>query len=232
MHLGTGELLLRVTLAAVLGAAVGVERESASRGAGARTHALVSMGAALFTIAGAYGFTDAGGSGDIDPTRVAAQVAAGVGFIGAGAILRNGTSVLGVTTAATVWLSAAVGLTAAAGGYLAATAGTVLAIIALISLRAAKPWTRRFGRQRTTIEFEYERGHGTIGPLLRALNGFDSRVENVIVDDDEEDAMGDGVRRVTVQVNVRRLDDIDDMLDTVKKRPEIRNVRVAPGEVA
>ena len=232
MHLGTAELLLRLTLAAGLGAAVGVEREAASRGAGIRTHALVSMGAALFTIAGAYGFTDTGGGGGIDPTRVAAQVAAGVGFIGAGAILRHGTSVLGITTAATVWMAAAIGVMAAAGGYLAAVVATVLGLLTLVALRAARPLTRRVGRHRTVIEFEYERGHGTIGPLLRALNGDDRHVEDVHVEDDEDDADGVGVRRVTLKVNVRSLDDIDDTLDAVRKRPEVRKVRIASGEVA
>src|SRR4051812_20551892 len=105
----------RLLVAALLGGLIGLERETAARGAGARTHALVALGSALFTIAGAYGFADAG-SGPRDPSRIAAQVAAGVGFIGAGAVIRNGSSVSGVTTAATVWLAAAVGLAAAGGG--------------------------------------------------------------------------------------------------------------------
>src|SRR5947209_2898142 len=116
MALSSLDLLSRLLIASVLGALVGVEREVASRGAGARTHALVALGAALFTIAGAYGFTDVARSATSDPSRVAAQVATGVGFIGAGAILRYGTSVVGVTTAATVWLAAATGVTVAAGG--------------------------------------------------------------------------------------------------------------------
>src|SRR3954469_11352931 len=120
MHLATSALIVRLLLAAVLGALVGIERESAARGAGIRTHAVVALGAALFTIAGAYGFTDVNRGGNIDPTRIAAQVAAGVGFIGAGAILRNGSSVRGITTAATVWLAAAIGVAAGAGGWLSA----------------------------------------------------------------------------------------------------------------
>src|SRR5689334_16647889 len=118
----------RLVLAALLGAAVGFERDAAAKGAGSRTHAMVALGAALFTIAGAYGFTDAATGRAADPTRIAAQVAAGVGFIGAGAILRHGTSVLGVTTASTVWLAAAVGVMVAAGGWTAGVAATILAL--------------------------------------------------------------------------------------------------------
>src|SRR3954471_17495818 len=104
----------RSFVATLLGGLIGLEREAASRGAGARTHALVALGAALFTVAGAYGFGDAHSAAA--PSRIAAQVAAGVGFIGAGAVIRNGSSVSGVTTAATVWLAAAGGLAAGGGG--------------------------------------------------------------------------------------------------------------------
>ena len=102
MELTLVELTGRLVVAAGLGIVVGVERDSSARGAGARTHALVSLGAALFTVAGAYGFGDIERTANVDPARIAAQVATGVGFIGAGAIIRNGTSVQGVTTAATV----------------------------------------------------------------------------------------------------------------------------------
>src|SRR4051812_34311458 len=143
----------RLLVAALLGGLIGLERETAARGAGARTHALVALGSALFTIAGAYGFADAG-SGPRDPSRIAAQVAAGVGFIGAGAVIRNGSSVGGVTTAATVWLAAAVGLAAAAGGIGPAVAATVAALAVLVLLRAARPVTGRVVRRRLAVEME------------------------------------------------------------------------------
>src|SRR4051812_886369 len=127
----------RLLVAALLGGLIGLEREAAARGAGARTHALVALGSALFTVAGAYGFADAA-SGPRDPSRIAAQLAAGVGFIGAGAVIRNGSSVSGVTTAATVWLAAAVGLAAAAGRTVPAGAATAAALAVLVLLRAAE----------------------------------------------------------------------------------------------
>jgi putative Mg2+ transporter-C (MgtC) family protein len=110
------EMILRFLLAAGLGAAVGYQRERAGKAAGLRTHILVSSGAALFTLASIYGF----GDGVVDISRVAAGVVVGIGFIGAGVILRGQREkeVAGLTTAATIWVTAAVGLAAGAGMYL------------------------------------------------------------------------------------------------------------------
>ena len=226
MHLSTGALIARLVLAVVLGALVGIEREAAARGAGVRTHALVSLGAAVFTIAGAYGFADVSHPSS-DPARVAAQVAAGVGFIGAGAVLRHGASVLGITTAATVWLAASIGVAAAAGGYAAALVTTVLAIVVLVVLRSVKPLTSRLGRNHATLELEYARGHGTLGPVLRALHAMEGKVNSVSVDDDNAEANGNGTRNVTLDLRMNGPDDLDELLDTIGRRPEVRRVRVA-----
>jgi putative Mg2+ transporter-C (MgtC) family protein len=131
--------LLRLSLAAGLGALVGFERELRDREAGVRTHLLVSLGSALFTIVSAYGFHDflTGGGSLVraDPTRIAAQIVTGIGFLGAGAIIRDGMSVRGLTTAATLWVVAGVGMACGAGYYWPATAGTLLTILALWPLR-------------------------------------------------------------------------------------------------
>jgi putative Mg2+ transporter-C (MgtC) family protein len=230
MELAVTDLLGRLLFAAGLGAVVGVERDSAARGAGARTHALVSLGAALFTVAGAYGFGDVARGANVDPARIAAQVATGVGFIGAGAIIRNGTSVHGVTTAATVWLAASLGVASAAGGYLAALVTTALALGVLVLLRAARPLTQRFGRFGTIVEVEYLRGHGTLGPLLRGLDEVDGRVHQIVVDDGDTDAADEGVRRVTIHISVPRSADLDRTIDSLGQRSEIRALRVSSGE--
>jgi len=125
------EALLRLALAGVLGGLIGLERELREREAGLRTHLLVSVGAALFTIAGAYGFDSA----HVDPTRVAAQIVTGIGFLGAGAIIRQGFSVRGLTTAATLWVVAAVGLASGAGYYSGAVITTAVVLVALWPLR-------------------------------------------------------------------------------------------------
>ena len=133
------ESLLRLALAAVLGGLIGVERELREREAGLRTHLLVALGSALFTIVGAYGFhafLDTGANVvRADPTRIAAQIVTGIGFLGAGAIIRQGLSVRGLTTAATLWVVAAVGLAAGAGYYSVAVITTALVLIALYPLR-------------------------------------------------------------------------------------------------
>lgn len=136
---GDWHVALRLGLAAVLGGAIGVERELRDREAGIRTHLLVSLGSALFTLVSAYGFHEFLASGDnvirADPTRIAAQIVTGIGFLGAGAIIREGLSIRGLTTAATLWVVAAIGMACGAGYYWPAAAATVLTIFALWPLR-------------------------------------------------------------------------------------------------
>jgi putative Mg2+ transporter-C (MgtC) family protein len=121
------EMVLRLLLAAALGAAIGYQRERAKKPAGLRTHILISAGAALFTIASTYGFGI-----EADPGRIAAGVVAGIGFIGAGAIIRReGGIVEGLTTAATIWAVAAIGLAAGAGLYIVSVAAAAVVSIVL-----------------------------------------------------------------------------------------------------
>jgi putative Mg2+ transporter-C (MgtC) family protein len=163
------ESLLRLALAAVLGGAIGIEREIREREAGLRTHLLVSVGSALFTIVSAYGFHAFLASGEsvvqADPTRIAAQIVTGIGFLGAGAIIRQGFSVRGLTTAATLWVVAAVGLAAGAGYYSAAIMTTALVLIALYPLRiVAFRVLRRFRPEdgRLIIELPVGQSPGTV----------------------------------------------------------------------
>jgi putative Mg2+ transporter-C (MgtC) family protein len=126
--LGTDvELTIRLVVALLLGAGIGLERELQRMPAGFRTHALVSLGSAIFTIVSAYAFTGPGS----DPTRIAAQVVSGVGFLGGGAILHYGGTVRGLTTAASLWAVAAVGMAAGAGLFVVAVVASVLVIVAL-----------------------------------------------------------------------------------------------------
>jgi putative Mg2+ transporter-C (MgtC) family protein len=220
---------LRVVVAAVAAVLLGLEREVRGHPAGIRTHALVAVGAALFTVSGAYGFSDIPRGPNIDPARIAAQVASGVGFLGAGAILRQGLGVRGLTTAATLWLAAALGVASGAGAYPAVALGTAVVLVVLVALRLAKPFVQRWGSDVTVIELEYQRGHGTLGPLLRTVNLLNNKLEHLeLDDDDEEDA--DGLRRVSLHMSVRDLDQIYATVDELRDRPEVRRVRVStPG---
>lgn len=141
LTLGDLDLFARLTVATVLGAAIGIEREIRDREAGIRTHLLVALGAALFTIISSFGFHGIlSESGPhvlvrLDPARIAAQIVTGIGFLGAGAIIREGLSVRGLTTAGSLWVSAAIGMAAGAGLYWAAIVATGLTIFALWPLR-------------------------------------------------------------------------------------------------
>ncbi|MGH2751138.1 MAG: MgtC/SapB family protein [Actinomycetota bacterium] len=132
------ELGLRLFGAALLGGLIGFEREYSDQPAGFRTHILVTLGATLFTMAGAYGtaaFVDAGVV-RFDPTRVAAQVVTGIGFLGAGAILRQGINIRGLTTAASIWVTASIGVAVALGFWAAAVMATGIALGSLLFLRS------------------------------------------------------------------------------------------------
>ncbi|HYO60826.1 MAG TPA: MgtC/SapB family protein [Actinomycetota bacterium] len=182
---------MRIVLAAFLGGLIGFERELSDQPAGFRTHMLVSLGAALFTLAGAYGveafFDDVPGRVRFDPTRVAAQVVTGIGFLGAGAIIQQGFSVRGLTTAASLWVTAAVGLSIGLGYYWGAAVTaifTVLALYLLKKLRRALFRRLRKGDARITVR---------IGENLRLAQLVDvfelrgSRVESVKFTGDEDD---------------------------------------------
>jgi putative Mg2+ transporter-C (MgtC) family protein len=132
------ELMLRVVLAFGLGGVIGYEREVIQRPAGLRTHMLVAAGSAAFTVASIYGFV---GEGTVrDPARVAAQIVAGVGFLGAGTIWRTSSTVSGLTTAASIWVVAAIGMLAGTGLYLLAIFTTVCGFA---TLRWGRPPSRR-----------------------------------------------------------------------------------------
>ena len=120
------QMLLRLVIAVTLGGLVGFEREREGKPAGVRTHGMVCLGAALFTVVSVYGF----GVG-ADPTRVAAMVVSGIGFLGAGAILHQRESVHGLTTAASLWVTAAIGLAVGAGMMLMSLATTILIFLLL-----------------------------------------------------------------------------------------------------
>jgi putative Mg2+ transporter-C (MgtC) family protein len=128
------DISFRLVVASVLGAAIGLERELHAHPAGMRTHLLVSLGSAAFTVLSIFFFeTPAAPNGSIptDPSQIAAQIVSGIGFLGAGAILKYGTSVRGLTTAASLWATAGVGLAAGAGAWFVAVVTTVLIVLSL-----------------------------------------------------------------------------------------------------
>jgi putative Mg2+ transporter-C (MgtC) family protein len=150
--IGIGVFAARAAAALVLGALVGLERQWRQRTAGLRTNALVSLGAALFEL---FAVLLAGQHG-VDPSRIAAYVVSGIGFLGAGVILRDGVSVRGINTAATIWCSAAVGVLAGAGYLPLAAIGAGLILLGHLALR---PVARRVDRLPASAETEVETGY-------------------------------------------------------------------------
>jgi len=193
MHIMIGhlELLGRLLLAALLGSVIGLERERLNWAAGLRTHMLVCAGSALVMLVSTFGFEDVRGV-VLDPSRVAAQVVSGIGFLGAGSILLRGEVVRGLTTAASLWAVAGVGL-AAGGGMVVASVGATAIVLAILA--GVKPLERRFiaQRQQRTLLLVAERGGLTLGTLHEALGPGRVRVKRFIVQQSDDDPDTDDI---------------------------------------
>lgn len=210
--------ILRLLIASALGALVGTERESRGHPAGVRTQALVALASALLTGVGAEGFVGSAA----DPTRIASQIVTGIGFIGAGVILKQGGTVRGLTTAATLWLSAALGVAVGAGMVIPAVMAAVAAFILMYGLSTLKPFIRR--RAAHTLHVQYDRGHGTLGPMLRSLQQIGGTIDDVTIEDETED--GDPVRHVWVRIVTGDDTELRRVADSLRERPEVRSVVV------
>jgi len=220
--ISAGEVTIRLVVAAVLGGAVGIERELREREAGLRTHLLVSVGSCLFTLASAYGFNEflvnGGNVVRADPTRIAAQIVTGIGFIGAGAIIREGMSVRGLTTAATLWVVAAIGIASGAGYYSAAVLGTAIVLLSLWPLRiVAYRLIERVRPEEKRVTIELAPG-SSVSPLLRLLEERGVAIESVLVEDERDR------RRIVLTLDhasrdlVPTIADLDDVLGVQWRR--------------
>jgi putative Mg2+ transporter-C (MgtC) family protein len=217
------ELISRLIFAAVLGSLIGFERERLLWAAGLRTHMLVAVGSCLAMIVSAYGFAGVLGPHVIlDPSRIAAQVVTGVGFLGAGSIILRNEVVKGLTTAASLWAVAAIGLAAGGGLYVAAIAAT---IIILIILAGIKPLEERYRMSRQAVELHLRAEHGamSVGLLQQALGWRAAHVKQLIVQPGET-AESD---KVTVTLGSLQAKDVAGMIADLAKVPGISEVRQA-----
>lgn len=150
-HISYVDLTVRICLALALGGVIGLEREWSNHAAGFRTHILVCVGSAMIMLLSIYGFGDFAQEFNVrmDPARLAAQVITGVGFLGAGAIFRNGSVVTGLTTAASIWVVAAIGLCIGAGFYYL---GVLATLLVLVSLFLLNKWEKQMLRDRRKHE--------------------------------------------------------------------------------
>lgn len=163
-----GSMVARLVVTLVLCGAIGLDRSARDHASGLRPHILVGLGACLMTQAGAYGFADLAHLA-ADPTRVASYVVSGIGFLGAGAILRHGTTVRGMTTAASLWGVAGVGIAVGAG---VAGLATVTVLLTLFTLRPLKSWEARlrYGENARELLISVSDDSQSVGKTLAALN--------------------------------------------------------------
>lgn len=176
MNMITYEFVLRLFVAAMLGGVIGLEREYRAKEAGFRTHFLVALGSGLFMILSQFGFDDVLGHYEqvsLDPSRIASQVVTGIGFIGAGTIIFQKHVVRGLTTAAGLWVTSAIGMTAGAGMYVLSIATTVLVLLCLEALYFI---LQHFGTRNITVTFSTPKEEN-IQPVLQRL-----RDKDIIID--------------------------------------------------
>jgi putative Mg2+ transporter-C (MgtC) family protein len=216
------DVAVRLLIASGLGAVIGLEREIHAHPAGMRTHLLVALGSALFTVLSIFGFPPAEGA-PLDPSRVAAQIVSGIGFLGAGAIIKDGFTVRGLTTAASLWASAAVGMAAGAQQHIVAVVATSIIVFSLWPLSRVADRLHGIGKDADTVHFELESA-GAIADVSRLLT--EHGVELVRVQTEESD---DGtVARVGIRP--RPSSKLDDALAAIRELEGVRVVEPRSGD--
>lgn len=191
----------------VLCAVIGLERQYRLKSAGLRTHVLVGVGSAVFTLVSAYGFSGVTGADVIlDPSRIAAQVVSGVGFLGAGVIFVRRESITGLTTAASIWVAAAVGMAAGAGMPVVAAAATGLHLLAVVLFRWVRERVLRPQREQN-VRIRYVAGSGVLREVLSLAseNGYELTSLNVVEATDADIEVDLGLRLPSLRQGVEGL---------------------------
>jgi putative Mg2+ transporter-C (MgtC) family protein len=225
-----GEIALRIAVAVVLGALIGLERELSGQVAGLRTHMTIALGSAVFAIASAYSFGEfIAPTNDtnyrVDVTRIASNIVTGVGFLGGGAILKHGASVRGLTTAASIWVCAAVGLAVGLGSFYVAALSTVVLVVVLTALRAPRRWVRKVAVGKETVIIRLLPGSDA-GQIVNALHDIpELEVRSLSIRTGraagEENATGEMVIHADVKGP-----DLEERLAGLARREEITDIDI------
>ena len=194
------DTILRTLLSMFIGGLIGWERENTHRPAGLRTHMLVSVGACVVMQLGAYNSTHIAAQFNIDPSRLGAQVISGIGFLGAGAIIKEGTTIKGLTTAASLWVVACLGLTIGAGAYILAIVGSLSVLITLTVFEHASSFIP-FGKYR---RFSIHIKCKELTETLQFLNEISLKYHAKILDLELISVMGD-IREISFHLSTKRL---------------------------
>ncbi|MHB1243156.1 MAG: MgtC/SapB family protein [Gaiellaceae bacterium] len=218
------EGLLRLLLAALLAGVIGIERELREQEAGLRTHMLVCVGATMFMLVGVYGWSGYELGNDIgvvvDPSRVASYVVSGIGFLGAGAIIRHGINVKGLTTAASLWVVAAIGVAVGGGMYVLAVATTALVILALWPLSQVKQLLKGKADEARRLAVSLAPDASVVSALA-AIEESGYSMESIEVGE-EDDA-----RRLDVVIKTAAGASLGELLDNLGALEGVRSAAVA-----
>lgn len=223
-------VVVRLLITVLLCGAIGLERETRDQSAGFRTHILLGLGATLFTLVSAYGFEAftaaalrSDGRGVVfDPTRIAAQVVTGVGFLGAGAIIRQGIDVRGLTTAASLWAAAAIGLAVGAGYVFGAAATTAVVLAALYLLRGVRSFV--VSRYRTgfgVLSVTFGDARADVAGITGLLERHGVDVRNIDVD------IEDGKANYGLQIRIPPDSNMPEILGGISDLPGVERVRAS-----
>ncbi|WP_419420563.1 MgtC/SapB family protein [Legionella sp. D16C41] len=224
--LSSSELILRLLLSAFLGCIIGLERERLSWAMGLRTHMLVCTGSCLIMVISAFGFFDilspAHNHIVLDPSRIAAQVVSGIGFLGAGAIILRNNVVHGLTTAASIWVAAGIGLAIGGGLYFAGIATTVIILIILI---VVKPLEDKFEAKRTRRVLNFQIKHGLMSmEFLREIIGDNVNQVGQLIVHPAKNLEHDTVTLIFAKIHYKIANEI---IEKLANNPYIRNINVS-----
>lgn len=213
-HIGAWDYLIRIIVACLCGGLVGLERTKRLKEAGIRTHIIVALGATLIMVVSKYGFGDVVGA---DASRIASNVITGISFLGAGVIFVRGGSVKGLTTAAGIWATAAIGLALGAGMYTVGVLCTVLMIVLQIFLHKFLPGDMQSSKELLLV---ISRDYHTVMPKIRA------RLEElkILISGVEMEKLDNGDVRVTMDVRLHKDSISDELLDLADEFPEIKSI--------
>ena len=213
-HIGAWDYLIRVVVACLCGGLIGLERTKRLKEAGIRTHIIVALGATLVMVISKYGFTDVVGA---DASRIASNVITGISFLGAGVIFVRGGSVKGLTTAAGIWATAAIGLALGAGMYTVGVLCTALMILLQIALHKFLPGDMQSSKELLLI---ISKDYHAVMPKIRQRLGE----MRVLISGVEMEKLENGDVRVSMEVRIHKDNLSDDLLDLADEFPEIKSI--------
>ena len=216
-------MVIRLLVATALGALIGIEREYHAKEAGVRTHLLVALGACLFMILSIYGFDLMLGRDHVsfDPSRIASQVVTGIGFIGAGTIILQKQMVRGLTTAAGLWVTAAIGLACGTGMYVIAVVTTVIALASLGLINVFLPYVSQCDRRITFLVEDY----GVLTDVLENLRHEKITVLNYEMHKDAEE--NNGKMLVSLEIRMQRYDNVKAVASILRNFEKVELVQIS-----